>query len=160
MEKQPKSTAKVRFQDCDPNAHLNNSRYIDYMLNAREDHLKDFYDLDVYARMRTEKRGWEVAKNEILYKRPALLMEELVINSRLIAFSPRHIKVEIGMFNKQETELKALLWSVFVPFNAITQRADQHTDTIMKLIEEAHYPISEKLIEERATAIVESLGEV
>lgn len=40
MEEQKKlleSKAKVRFHDCDPFNHLNNSRYIDYMVTARGD---------------------------------------------------------------------------------------------------------------------------
>ena len=31
------STAIIRFQDCDPYSHLNNGRYLDYFMNARED---------------------------------------------------------------------------------------------------------------------------
>ncbi len=31
------SQAIIRFQDCDPYAHLNNGRYLDYFMNARED---------------------------------------------------------------------------------------------------------------------------
>ena len=30
----------TRFSDCDPFGHLNNARYIDYFINAREDHLR------------------------------------------------------------------------------------------------------------------------
>ena len=37
------SKAKIRFIDCDPIGHLNNSKYLDYMLNAREDHVEDYY---------------------------------------------------------------------------------------------------------------------
>lgn len=41
MSIETKSTAKIRFIDCDPIGHLNNSKYLDYMLNAREDHVED-----------------------------------------------------------------------------------------------------------------------
>ena len=30
--KTPESTRIVRFQDCDPYGHLNNAKYIDYLL--------------------------------------------------------------------------------------------------------------------------------
>jgi acyl-CoA thioester hydrolase len=43
MEKTPISFYTVRFNDCDPLGHLNNSKYIDYFLNAREDHLKEHF---------------------------------------------------------------------------------------------------------------------
>jgi acyl-CoA thioester hydrolase len=35
LEKVPESEALIRFPDCDPFNHLNNSRYIDYFINAR-----------------------------------------------------------------------------------------------------------------------------
>ena len=47
MEKFPQSFYPIRFNDCDPFGHLNNSKYIDYFLNAREDHLKEHYDIDL-----------------------------------------------------------------------------------------------------------------
>ena len=47
MEKVLKSTYTIRFSDCDMFAHLNNARYIDYFLNAREDHLRTYYNLDL-----------------------------------------------------------------------------------------------------------------
>ena len=39
LEKTIESKVKIRFPDCDPFNHLNNSKYIDYIINAREDHL-------------------------------------------------------------------------------------------------------------------------
>ena len=66
----PKTQYTVRFNDCDPFNHLNNSSYLDYMLNAREDHLKEFYNLnlkDFYAK----GIGWVVVAHEIIYIRPA-----------------------------------------------------------------------------------------
>ncbi len=47
MNKTPHSLYTIRFTDCDPFGHLNNGRYIDYLLNAREDHLKTEYGVDL-----------------------------------------------------------------------------------------------------------------
>lgn len=65
---------KVRFQDCDPFNHLNNSKYIDYFINAREDHLLENYNLDIYTMALKEGISWVVASNQISYLRPALMM--------------------------------------------------------------------------------------
>ena len=46
MNKHPNSIYKIRFNDCDMFGHLNNARYIDYLINARQDHLKDEYNFD------------------------------------------------------------------------------------------------------------------
>ena len=42
--KTPSSLFKIRFNDCDMFGHLNNARFIDYLINARQDHLKEHYD--------------------------------------------------------------------------------------------------------------------
>ena len=43
MIKEIATTVKIRFSDCDPIGHLNNVKYLEYMLNAREDHVEEFY---------------------------------------------------------------------------------------------------------------------
>ena len=48
LERAPQSEVLVRFADCDPFNHLNNSKYIDYFINAREDHLIKYYYFDIY----------------------------------------------------------------------------------------------------------------
>lgn len=45
MEKEVSTTVKVRFSDCDPIGHLNNVKYLEYMFNAREDHVETFMGL-------------------------------------------------------------------------------------------------------------------
>ena len=55
MEKIFSSEALIRFSDCDPIGHLNNQRYMDYFLNAREDHLRQYLAFDMHKRK--EKYG-------------------------------------------------------------------------------------------------------
>ena len=45
MNKNPNLDYKIRFNDGDLFGHLNNSRYLDYFINAREDHLKEYITL-------------------------------------------------------------------------------------------------------------------
>jgi acyl-CoA thioester hydrolase len=47
MVTKPSTFYTIRFSDCDPFGHLNNSKYLDYFINAREDHLKENYDIDL-----------------------------------------------------------------------------------------------------------------
>lgn len=65
--KEPMSDVVIRFQDCDPFGHLNNARYIDYFINAREDHLSEHYDFDIYERQKQSNSNWVVAKTKIAY---------------------------------------------------------------------------------------------
>ena len=62
----PKSFYRVRFNHCDPMGHLNNSAYIDYFINGREDHLKYEYDIDL-ADFARKGLAWVVGEHEIKY---------------------------------------------------------------------------------------------
>ncbi len=153
MEKQPTTSALVRFQDCDPLGHLNNSKYLDYMINAREDHLRNFYDLDIYDYLDRNKIGWVVGKNEIVYRNPALMNEEVSIRSQVMDFDDRRISVEIAMFDKNHKHLKALLWTDFIPFDIMINSVSKHTEEITSLLQNVQIDIEEKTIEERLEAI-------
>ena len=119
------SQAKIRFQDCDPLAHLNNSKYIDYCINAREDQLIANYDFDIHSLARTTGKTWVVGQTQIRYVRPALLMETVTIQSRMVHFEERSITVEIQMLNQAKTQLKSLMWCHFVPVSYTHLRAHE-----------------------------------
>jgi YbgC/YbaW family acyl-CoA thioester hydrolase len=120
------STAKIRFNDCDPFNHLNNSRYIDYLIAAREDHLLEVYGFDLYRHVQQTGMGWVVGEHRIAYVRPALLMETVVICSLVIEWQGDTIWVEMQMWNSDKTVLKCLLWTCFVHVNMKTGRKEQH----------------------------------
>ncbi len=56
---------KSRFHDCDHFNHLNNSRYIDYIVTARGDQLMDNYDFDIYKLAQEKGIGWVSALSHI-----------------------------------------------------------------------------------------------
>lgn len=143
------SSAKIRFQDCDPFNHLNNAAYINYMINAREDQIEKFYNLDIYKLAKKQGISWVVGTNQIAYLKPALLMENVIIDSQLIEYNQNRLKVEIRMWNTDKTELKAFLWSTFVHYNLIQQKRWNHDDKLMQLFSEIHNPISTTNFEER-----------
>ena len=121
----------VRFSDCDPMGHLNNARYIDYMLNAREDHLKQAYQINL---VEYHKQGiaWVVRRHDIQYVRPAFYNEVVCIESRLIELSESHVLVEMLMFDEQQTTLKAILWTNFTSVDVKTGRRKEHPAAFME----------------------------
>ncbi len=137
------STATIRFQDCDPFNHLNNARYLDYFINAREDHILQNYGLDVYNIALTTGAGWVVGKSQIAYFRPAKLMEQVLIQSELISFGKRDITVELRMLDAEQTHVKAFLWINFVHFRLATGKSELHADYLMELFGQVHSPIAE-----------------
>jgi len=123
LKKILESKMKIRFHDCDPFSHLNNSRYIDYFLTARGDQLIDSYGLDIYTMAQTKGIGWVSAQTQITYLVPAWLMEEVTIQTQLIDCSEKSLLLEALMWNDNKTVLKALMWTKLVHFNLQTQPA-------------------------------------
>ena len=153
------STTKIRFQDCDPYGHLNNSKYIDYMINVREDHLINEYDLNVFLMAHEQKRSWIVGQNEIAYLKPSLIMEKVVIQTRLIDYTERYVQAEMVMYNADKTQVKAVLWTRFFHFDFAMGRAVSHSEKLMELFKEVHVPLEVDRVEKRARMLAAALKE-
>jgi YbgC/YbaW family acyl-CoA thioester hydrolase len=135
MEKTPVSIYIVRFNDCDPLGHLNNSRYLDYFLNAREDHLREVYGIDL-REWAQRGDGFVVHSHEIRYLRPVLYNESITIQSALIAAGDSWLLVEMLMFDK-ERQLKAILWTRFTHVNPKTGRKEPISADVAEFVQQA-----------------------
>ncbi len=159
FNKVPESNRLIRFQDCDPYGHLNNSKYIDYMINVREDHLINEYDLNVFLMAHEQKRSWIVGQNEIAYLKPSLIMEKVVIQTRLIDYTERYVQAEMVMYDADKTQVKAVLWTRFFHFDFAMGRAVSHSEKLMELFKEVHVPVEVDRVEKRARMLAAALKE-
>lgn len=125
MNLNPSSTYKIRFNDCDLFGHLNNSRYLDYFINAREDHLKDYYGLDLSDYYK-KGLGWVVGSHEIAYLKPARYNENVTIQSTLLAVTPDYLYLETLMISEKPIQLKALMRTKLIPVDINTGKKEQH----------------------------------
>lgn len=139
MEKKLQSDYVVRFSDCDLFGHLNNARYIDYFLNAREDHLKKYYDMDLTTFFQ-QGLSWFVAGHEILYLRPAQYNERVKINSSLFHATNDGLWVELTMTDENETHVKSIMWTKFVPVNPKTGKKEIHPPSFMDFVNQVLVP--------------------
>jgi YbgC/YbaW family acyl-CoA thioester hydrolase len=130
MNKTPHSFYTIRFTDCDLFGHLNNARYIDYFLNAREDHLKEEYQLDL-TDFYQQGLSWLVAGHEISYLRPAAYNERVSIKSSLIQVTPGSLIVEMIMMDEKQSHIKSFLWTRFIHVNVKTSKSEYHSDSFM-----------------------------
>lgn len=158
--KEPESQVLVRFQDCDPYGHLNNSKYLDYMLNVREDHLINTYDFNVFKMAKEEGRAWVVGHHEMTYVRPVFVMEKVIVQSRLIDYTEKYVQAEMVMYDLHKTHVKAVLWTKFFHFDIKTQRGKEHSEDHLKLFKNLLVPIGEEKIEKRGRALTEELKAV
>jgi acyl-CoA thioester hydrolase len=157
MEKILKTKRKVRFQDCDPFNHLNNSKYLEYFINVREDQIAEHYDLDIFKYMKTTGLSWVVVSNQISYVKPAFTMETVLIESQLIQYTDNVLLVEMKMWNEDETELKAILWIKFIQYNLQTKKAANHSEDLMKLFQSVVVPVDQSVFENRYVEIIQKL---
>lgn len=148
------SNMKIRFHDCDPFNHLNNSRYIDYIMTARGDQILDNYHIDIYKLAREKGIGWVTAQTQIAYFAPATVMEEVVIQTRLLAFSDRSLSVEACMLNQDKSTIKTLMWVKLVHINILNGKPIAHPPDLIQIFEQVVMPLPiESNFEERAKVI-------
>jgi acyl-CoA thioester hydrolase len=141
LKKLLESKTRVQYQDCDPFNHLNNSRYIDYMMAARTEQLLEHYGLNTFEIATVQGTGWVSAETKISYLLPALWMEVVTIETRLIAYSNSSLLVEAITYNEDKTHIKAIMWAKLVHFDIKAQRSLKHSDELMRFLEQIHYPV-------------------
>ena len=133
LPKELESEVIARFQDCDPFGHLNNARYIDYFINAREDHLIQFYNLNIYEHVEQAKTAWVISKTQIAYLRPVLVMEKVRIPTRLIHYTENALVVEDLMLDHEGQRLRCLSWVEFAYVSLTSGCPIKHTSEYMDL---------------------------
>lgn len=131
MEKHPRSHYYIRFNDCDPFGHLNNGRYLDYCLNAREDHLRDNYGVDLKD-WAAKGIGFVVNRHEIRYLRPVTYNEKVCIQTALIDIGDTWLTVEMTLWDDNRQQLKALLWTTFTRVDVRTGKKQAHDQPFLE----------------------------
>jgi len=135
MKKTVTSTGRINFQDCDPFGHLNNTKYINYMQNARADHLRDYYDLDVYTHTKQTNNAWIVSKNKIAYLQPVKYNELVLYESQLLYLDKLRVMPQCIMYSGDKTSINAVLWVEFIYIDINTSRPKKHEPEIQELLE-------------------------
>ena len=133
LNKEPESIVRVDFQDCDPFGHLNNIKYIQYIMNARTQHLRSAYDLDIYTHLQKEGKSWLVVKSQIAYNHPAKYNEEVYIKTRLLYADKYRVIPEALMYSLDKKYLHAILWVEFMYVDAKLGRPVKHDEKLMEL---------------------------
>lgn len=152
------SPALIRFSDCDPFNHLNNARYIDYFINAREDQLRAHMQFNIYEFAAKTGFAWVVGKNQVAYLRPAALMETVVIDSTLLRLGEKDISVEMRMWNENKNELKAVLWSQFVHIHMKTGKPAAHAQELMERFRPFENPLAVNMNFDERVEALRSIG--
>lgn len=149
MEKELSTTARIRFSDCDPIGHLNNVKYLEYMLNAREDHVESGYGF-TYEEF-TKKTGctWVTVQNEIAYLKEVRYNSKVLISSKTIELGDRLSKVEILMKSEDGKTIHSILWLTVIYFNMKTRKSEAHPEETKELFQKFLVNLEEKDFQSR-----------
>lgn len=127
------------------------------MLNAREDHLKEFHNLEM-TDLYQKGSSWMVSAHEIIYLRPAVYSETVCIHSSLIKASNDSLLVEMIMKDEKETHIKALLWTKFIHINTQLNKREKHPQWFLELAKSLENKDLEQVssLKERLTSLITS----
>jgi YbgC/YbaW family acyl-CoA thioester hydrolase len=139
----------IRFPDCDPFNHLNNSKYIDYFINAREDQVLEAVGFNTYDYAKRTGKSWVVGVNQVAYFAPALLMEKVLIQSVLLELNASDVLVEMRMWDENKSKLKSFLWTRFIHFDLKQLVRIEHDEYLVNTFKKYEYPLTEKMIFEQ-----------
>lgn len=143
------STTKIRFIDCDPIGHLNNSKYLDYMLNAREDHVEEYYGFTYDDVIKQTGSTWVTVQNEIAYLREVRYNEVVEVTSKIIEIASRTATVEILMKHHVTGYVYAVLWTTVIFFNLKTRKTDMLPENLHQAFSKFFTEIPEKEFKQR-----------
>ncbi|WKS95473.1 acyl-CoA thioesterase [Riemerella columbina] len=153
MLKEFSSLVKIRFSDCDPLGHLNNVKYLEYMLNAREDHVEEHYGFTYEAYAREHGCTWIAIENQIAYLKEVRANQKVHITSKTIAIDDRTATVELLMKDEQQKKLHAVLWIKVIYFNLKTRKSELQPKEILEQFGHFLVEIPETSFQERVLAL-------
>ena len=158
--KHTESRSIIRFQDCDPLQHLNNSKYFDYYFNGREDQVATLYNFKYAEIFKQYKTIWVVYQHQIAYLRPAMVNEWVRIFSRIIHHSDDTIMTEFYMTDDSMSELKNVLVTTSKYIDVNTGRRISHFPFVSDFLDATsaeNIPIEEYDFNKRIKTIKQEL---
>ncbi len=150
MGKETASIEKIRFSDCDPIGHLNNVKYLEYMLNAREDHVENYYGFTYEEYIKQTGCTWIAVQNEIAYLKEVRANTKVEISSKIIEIDDRISKVELLMRSLDGKQVHAVLWMTVIYFNMKTRKSESQPKETMELFGKFLVNVEQKSFQERA----------
>lgn len=134
FDREPRSTALVAFKDCDAFGLLYNTRYLDYIMDARAEHLIKYYGLDFHRQLQRTQQTWVVQGHQIEYLEPARVHEEITLRSRMLHFNSNTCLLEGLMLNRAESRLKSVHWIRLSYVNLPRGNAQSHPEEVLAFL--------------------------
>ena len=121
-----KSRKRVAFSDCDPFGMLYNTRYLDYVLDARDDHMLDRFGVDILKPMRSGAPV--IVGHQVSYFEPARAHEEVLVSTCTLDLTPTSLILEGVITSGDERRIKYHQWTSLRMLDLKSGRASELTD--------------------------------
>lgn len=131
----PYTEFRINFRDCDAFGHLNNAKFISHFIDARTEHLREFYGYDVYEDAKITGKNWVVQATNIRYFYPAKLNDKVKIETKLIRFEKHRLFPEAIMLNPETGKIHAAAWIDLAYVDMKTGRPSRHSQELMDFVE-------------------------
>lgn len=120
------------------------------MLNAREDHVEQFFGFTFAEYTRSTGFTWIAVQNEIAYLKEVRYNSKVVISSKTISVEDRTSKFEILMMDEKSERVHAVLWCTVIYFNIKTRKSEAQPESIKELFRSSLTELPQTTIGERA----------
>ena len=104
---------RVRPDDIDMFNHVHNSKYFDYVLAARYDHMEQFYGMSMEAFLE-RGYGWLVRSVYMDYKRALKLSDYFIVSTGIVNINEKKCKVHFTITAKATNKVCCDGWFEFV----------------------------------------------
>src|ERR1700761_5760772 len=113
---------RVRPDDIDMFNHVHNSKYFDYVLAARYDHMEQFYGMSMEAFLE-RGYGWLVRKVYMDYKRPLKMSDYFIVKTGIETIDAKKCRVHFEILSKATNKTCCDGWFDFVMIDLKTAKA-------------------------------------
>ncbi len=121
------------------------------MLNAREDHVENFYGFTYEEYTRQTGCTWITIQNEIAYLKEVRYNAKVQITSKTVDVGDRMSKIEILMKSEDGKTIYAILWITIIYFNLKTRKSEIQPEAIKSKFREYWVEIEQKDFQSRVS---------
>jgi len=124
----PVSRRRVAFRDCDAFGILYNTRFLDYVMDTRFDHLIDHHGMDFLSHHYAGGGMFVIVSHQVSYFEPARAHEDVLVSTATIHVDAGSMLVEGAMTGADGRRLKFHQWTRLRVLDPKTGRASAITD--------------------------------
>ncbi|HEX3074175.1 MAG TPA: acyl-CoA thioesterase [Ignavibacteriales bacterium] len=111
----------VRPDDIDMNNHVHNSKYLDYVLTARYEQMRENYKMPM-SDFTALGYGWVVSSAQINYKRAVKLGDKIAVRTQVGGINGAQVTINFSIFFKENEKVASEGIIIYTLVSAVSGR--------------------------------------